>query len=79
MEFFNATLDGKSIAYGSCTEFLVQVGKGEKGAYKTRYAITGNLAQAVLYFNGINTGNGYKKRLLMPSCSSNPVLVRAFS
>ena len=79
MELFNATLDGKRIAYGSGTEFLVQVGKGEKGAYKTRYAITGSLAQAVLYFNGINIGNGFKKRLLMPSCSAKPVLARAFS
>jgi len=71
-------LDGKKIAYCDQTEFLVQVGKGSKGSYKTRYSFVGNLRQAVFYYNCINIGNGYKKRLLMPS-SKNPVLARQFS
>lgn len=75
----DAELDGKKIGYSSVTEFLVQVGKGPKGAYKTRYRVVGNLGQAVLYYKGINIGNGYKKRLLMPSCSKNPVLAKAAS
>lgn len=53
-----ATLDGKRIAYTDATRFEVQVGRNQ-GAYKLRYAFTGNLAQAVFYFNGINIGNGY--------------------
>lgn len=73
-----ATLDGKNIGYSSETEFLIQIGKG-KSSYKTRYAFKGNLEQAVLYYRGLNIGNGYKKRLLMPSCSKNPVLARHFS
>ena len=73
------TLDGKKIGYSSVTEFLVQVGKGPKGAYKTRYRIVGNLGQAVMYYRGINIGNGFKKRLLMPSCSKNSVLAKAAS
>lgn len=73
------TLDGKQIAGSSETEFLVQVGKGAKGSYRTRYAFKGNLGQAVMYYNGINIGNGYKKRLLMPSCSKRPVLAKAAS
>ena len=76
--FNHATLNGKTIAYGASTDFLVQIGKG-KSAYKTKWAFTGNLGQAVLYYNGLNIGNGYKKRLLMPSCGRKPVLARQFS
>jgi hypothetical protein len=72
-----ATLDGKPVAYTDETKFLVEVGR-YSGAYRTRYVITGNLAQAVLYFNGINIGRGYKKRLRAPSFNK-PVLARAFS
>lgn len=70
-------LNGVKVAYHDDTEFLVQVGKNS-GAYETRYRFVGNLAIAVFYFNGINIGNGYKKRLLMPS-AKKPVLARAFS
>lgn len=71
-------LDGRKIAYSSETEFLIQVGYSGKGSYKTRYRIVGNLAQAVLYYNGINIGNGYKKRLLAPSFNK-PLLARQSS
>jgi hypothetical protein len=66
IKLLTATLDGKHIAYSNLTEFLVQVGKG-RGAYQTRYRFTGNLGQAVLWYRGINIGNGYKKRLYAPS------------
>jgi hypothetical protein len=69
-------LDGKRIAYHSATVFLVQVGKG-KGSYRPKYRVVGNLTQAVMYYIGINLGPGYKKRLLMPACSHNPLLARA--
>lgn len=77
MQMRVSTLDGKTIGYADCTEFLVQVGKG-KGSYKTRYSFKGNLAQAVAYYNAINIGNGYKKRLYMPT-GNNKVLARQFS
>jgi hypothetical protein len=35
MEFKTATLNGKRIAFTDQTEFLVQVGRYAKGAYKT--------------------------------------------
>ena len=76
--FKTVELDGKRIAYHDHTEFLVQVGKGPKGSYTTWYRITGNIHQAVLLYKGMNIGNGYKKRLLMPS-SPNPLLARATS
>lgn len=69
-----ATLDDRPIAYSSETEFLVQVGRG-KGAYRTRYAFKGKLGQAVSYYNCINIGLGYKKRLLM----NDKTLARQFS
>lgn len=61
-----ATLNGAKIAFSSQTEFKVQV-SSPKGPYKTRYSFVGNLGQAVLFFNGINLGYGWKKRLIAPS------------
>ena len=78
MVFHTTHLDGKSKAYCDDTEFLIQVGRGDKGSYKTRYRIVGDLGRAVMYYRAINIGNGYKKRLLMPS-SSKPLLARQFS
>lgn len=72
-----ATIDGKHIGYSSATEFLVQVGKG-KSAYKTRYRFVGNIGQAIMYYKGVNVGNGYKKRLIVPSFNK-PVLARQLS
>lgn len=72
-----AELDGKKIAYHSETVFRVQVGRNSS-AYRDRYRITGNLAQAVLYYNGINISNGHKKRLYCDSMNK-PTLARAFS
>ena len=72
-----ATLDGKTIAYGDTTVFEVQLGRNQ-GSYRTRWSFTGNLAQAVFYYNAINIGNGYKKRLRAPSFNK-PVLARQFS
>lgn len=78
MQVKTATIDGKDIAYTDETEFLVQVGK-HSSAYKTRYSFVGDLAKAIFWYQGINIGYGYKKRLLMPSCTKNPVIVRHFS
>jgi hypothetical protein len=72
-----ATLDGKRIAYTDDTEFLVQVGRG-RGAYATRYSFKGELARAVMYYNAVNIGRGYKKRLFMPN-ALRPVLARELS
>jgi len=78
MQIKMVELDGKRIAYCDETEFFVQVGRG-RSAYKTRYVFKGNFHQAFLCYRGVNVGNGYKKRLLMPSCSVNPVIARQFS
>ena len=72
-------LDAKKIAFTSQTEFFVQVGKGPKGSYKTKYKIKGNFTQAWMHYCGVNIGYGYKKRLLMPNTIDNPILTRQFS
>jgi len=78
IQILHVELNGKKIAYTNQTEFLVQIGK-DKGSYRTKYRFVGNLHQAVMYYSAINIGNGYKKRLLMPSCSKKPVLAKQFS
>lgn len=77
MKFITATLDNKRICYTDCTEFFVQIGR-YKSKYKTKYKFVGNLGQACLYYNGINVGRGYKKRLYVPSFNK-PVLARQLS
>ena len=58
-------LNGLKIGYHSETEFTVQTGRYAKGSYTTRYTISGDMSKAVFYYNCINIGNGYKKRLVM--------------
>ena len=77
MEIKTVELDGARIAYTTETLFKIQVGKG-RSAYKTRYAIVGNIHQAVKLYRCINIGNGYKKRIYVESFNK-PVLARAFS
>jgi hypothetical protein len=77
VQLFERVLDGRRIAYSSETVFLVQVGR-YSNAYKTRYNFKGDLVQAVRYFNAINIGNGYKKRLVCWSMNK-PILARQIS
>lgn len=79
VKLYTGEIDGKLVTYSSETTFFIQVGKGAKGGYKTKYVIIGNLVKAWLNYDGINIGNGYKKRLLMPSCSKSPVLAKQSS
>ena len=69
---------GRLVGYSNQTEFLIQVGKGPKGSYKTRYSITGDLHRAIYYYSAINIGYGFKKRLFMTD-STKPVLLRETS
>jgi hypothetical protein len=68
-------INGVNYPYDETTQFVVQVGRGSKGSYRNRYTCPGKPTQAVLYFNGINIGLGYKKRLLV----DKKVIARAFS
>lgn len=77
MEIIYKELNGKKVAYTSETVFEVQLGKGSS-SYKTSYSFKGDLGKAVFYYNCLNIGNGYKKRLLCQSFN-RPVLARQFS
>lgn len=79
MQLHTATVDGKQIGFCDQTEFFVEVGKG-KDSYKIRYRYIGydGLRQACATYRAINIGNGFKKRLVMPS-AKKPVIARAFS
>ena len=78
IKIIHTELNGVRIAYTSQTVFLVQVGRYSKGHYKTKYTIVGSLGQAVTYYNGINLGNGYKKRLICPEFNKQ-LLARQYS
>lgn len=71
-------LNGKRIAYCSKSVFKVQVGRYAKGKYKTRWSFKGNIHKAVLWYQGINIGNGYKKRLFCDTFNK-PVILKAIS
>jgi hypothetical protein len=77
MQIKTVELDGKQIAYTDETEFLVEVGR-YRGSYKTRWRFVGNIHKAVMYYRGLNIGNGYKKRLVAPSFNK-PLLARYIS
>jgi hypothetical protein len=79
METKTAIIDGKKIEYTDLTEFLVQVGFQSKGEYRIRHRTKGNPTQACLLYQGINIGNGYKKRLVMSSHKGETILAKASS
>jgi len=54
--------------------FLIQIGRGKKGSYKTKW-IFSTLTQAHMYYRALNIGNGYKKRLVL----NGKVKIREFS
>ena len=73
--FYEYTLNNNRICFHCDSLIEVQIGKN-KSAYRTRYSFRPeNFGQAVMYFNGINIGNGYKKRLLCKTLNK-PVLAR---
>lgn len=75
MTLHTAELDGRKIAYSSETVFRVQVGRG-RGAYRDRYRVVGDLAQAVLLYNSINCRAPYKARLYSDFMRPRPTLAR---
>lgn len=56
-------IDGKDYTYSDTDRWLVQIGK-HSSRYKTKYSFT-TPHQAMFYYNSINIGRGYKKRLTL--------------
>jgi hypothetical protein len=70
-------LDGKVVWFLTDEKFAVQVGKGKKGSYKTKYVMQGFYRAYNMYY-GVNLGPGYKKRIFRLS-NEKVVLKTAFS
>ncbi len=77
VSLIHASLDGRPIAFSTETEFKVQVAS-PKGKWRTRWSFRGNLGRAVLFYNSVNLGYGWRKRLVAPGFNK-PVLARAVS
>lgn len=61
--FYEYNFNGGRIAFHKDAVICVQVGK-DKGKYETKYTFEAqDFGRAVLYYNGINIGRGFKKRL----------------
>lgn len=58
--------------------YFVQIGKN-KSAYKTKWTFYNERNRAVMYYNGLNVGYGYKKRLLIQDKNGMHVEARQFS
>ena len=76
--FYNYTFNNDHVIFFHNAIIEVQIGKG-KSIYKTKYQFNASeFGRAVFMYNGINIGNGYKKRLLCKTLIK-PILVRTFS
>lgn len=76
--FYEYELNGKKVSFHRSSEIEVQIGKNSS-AYKTKWRFPAEqFGRAVLYYSGLNIGNGYKKRLVCQSLNK-PVLARQFS
>jgi len=70
-------IDGKDYTYSEGDLWNVEVGKGS-GSYKVRYSLD-TPHQAMWYFNAINIGRGFKKRLTLVQNSSKTRIARVLS
>lgn len=65
--FYNYNFNGKNISFHEDSIIKVQIGKGSS-AYKESYSFSAaDFSKAVMHYNCINIGNGYKKRLYCDS------------
>ena len=77
-KIYEYLINGKAVAIHKDSIIRVQIGKN-KSSYRDKYTFKGHeMPQAIIYYNGINIGNGYKKRLYVDSFNK-PVLDRQFS
>ncbi len=59
------TVGREQISYDENTKFYVQTGRYTKGTYSNRFTILGDAGKALFYYECINIGRGYKKRLVL--------------
>lgn len=71
-------IDGKDWSYNVGDRWKVEVGKGEKGKYHSRYTLD-TPHMAMRYFNAINIGRGFKKRLSLVQNGKKVTVAKATS
>ena len=77
-EFYEYTFNGKKISFHKTSTIQIQIGRG-KGIYKIRHTFEAkDFGRAVMTYNGINIGNGFKKRLVSWGLNK-PLLARSIS
>jgi hypothetical protein len=80
MEAQTVTINAVTVPYTTETLFQVELGRGERGSYKVQATFLGAPHRAVTYYNGINIGRGYKKRLtVVRTDGKKSVIARQFS
>lgn len=78
MQLYEYELDGKKVIFHSESKIEIQIGKG-KSRYRSRHTFSPDkFGSAVMIYNGINIGNGFKKRLVCFTLNK-PVLARRIS
>lgn len=70
-------IDGKYYSYSEGDLWNVEVGKGS-GSYKVRYSLDAP-HKAIWYFNAINIGLGFKKRLTLVQNGGKIKIARVLS
>jgi len=74
--FETITIDNKHYCTTDETLLILQSGRG-KSAYRTRLIFIRDFAgRAVMQYNMLNVGNGYKKRLIMQTGDKKTVIAR---
>ena len=77
-DFYEYRFDDKRISFYKDNVVKVQIGR-DKSSYKDRWSFAAkDFAQAVFYYNSLNIGKGYKKRLWCDNLNK-PLLARQFS
>ena len=74
----NINIDGKDWSYSAEDFWIVEVGKGPKGGYQSRYRAD-TPHRGMWYYSGINIGNGYKKRLSLITGGKKVTVARSAS
>jgi len=73
---FNVTIDNKNYTYGPEDTWEIEHGR-YRSAYRLRLC-SHSPAHAVTYYRCINTGNGYKKRLVLHRADGTRIVVARY-
>jgi hypothetical protein len=76
--FYEYEFNGKKVIFHHSSKILVEVGKGKRSYTASHSFNAKDFGKAVMNYNMINIGNGYKKRLICHSLNKS-LLARQFS